>query len=256
LDVGLYCVNMDNLRDFPNLTDLILRPFNEPEDFDSSVDCISLAKLQSLSIAVDSLSIRGVRILEIVFSTFTLPSLTELIVHLEDEDSMGRIVWSSPAFDTFFSRSSCSLTTLSISGVLISDLELITALHLLPSLLNFSVDDRTLLEAETPITPYFILRLHGPVASKSPDPLPSPHLLPKLRSLSIIFHGTFFDDSVFVNMVSSRWLPDPSSAAAARIDCLRSVVLHFRAREVNEEVYSPLSHLDRMGMQVVVSDKI
>ncbi|KAE9387977.1 hypothetical protein BT96DRAFT_1025645 [Gymnopus androsaceus JB14] len=241
--------NADSFRHFLNLTTLTLRLFDvEPPE--SGLDPVLLSRLKSLSLIAAYCD--PMILLEHFFPTFTLTSLAELVIHQDDENP-GKFTWSDSAFKAFLSRSSCSLTKLSLSGVVISDTNLIIAIRTLPSLLYLSVGDSTLTETETPITPYFISSLSGSrFATNNYDSPPSSLLLPKLRCLSITFAGTSFDDAMFVTMVSSRWLPDTLSVG---IDCLRSVVLHLQKREVDEEVYRPLADLDRMGMRVVVTGK-
>ncbi|KAE9395444.1 hypothetical protein BT96DRAFT_146423 [Gymnopus androsaceus JB14] len=181
-----------------------------------------------------------------MFPSFTFPSLGELVIYSQDGSS-ANLIWPPDAFSAFISRSSCALRTLSLSSVTISDLDLAAALRLLPSLISFSVDGLVNPEGGSPITSYFLSRLtlHDS----------GPPLLPKLRSLFITFHETGFDDAAFVGIASSRWLPDPAHAAAIGIDCLRTLVLHFEKREVDEDVYRPLYDLDRKGMQVVITGK-
>ncbi|KAE9406602.1 hypothetical protein BT96DRAFT_987440 [Gymnopus androsaceus JB14] len=99
------------------------------------------------------------------------------------------------------------------------------------------------------ITSCLISTLHGGLDEQSSSGSP---LLPKLRSLSLNVGGTAFDDAAFVSMASSRWLPDPNYAEVVGVSCLRSVLLRFRARKVDEEVYMPLQYLDKMGMRVVI----
>ncbi|KAE9408922.1 hypothetical protein BT96DRAFT_807403 [Gymnopus androsaceus JB14] len=179
-----------------------------------------------------------------MFSVFTFPSLGELIICSED-GSTPNLIWPLDAFSAFISRLACTLTMLSLSSVTVFDLDLIADLNLLPSLINFSIDGLLNPEGGSPITSRFLssLTLHD---SGSP-------LLPKLRFLSIKLHGASFDDVAFVRMVSSRWLPDPACAAVIGMDCLRSVVLHFEERGVDENTYTPLYDLDRKGMQVVIT---
>jgi len=190
---------------------------------------ISLARVESFTL------FDYANLLENAFYTFTFPSLTELII----QQDAYKDLWPVDSFNTFISRSSCALTTLSLSRVTISDLNLISALRLLPFLTTFSLDGLMDPNYGSPITSHFISSMH----SSSPQPL-----LPKLRSLSIKFLGTLFDDAGFVGMVSSRWIPDRSLG----INCLRSLVLCFSDRKV-EEVYKPLWDLDRMGMRVVIT---
>ncbi|KAE9408966.1 hypothetical protein BT96DRAFT_985286 [Gymnopus androsaceus JB14] len=92
------------------------------------------------------------------------------------------------------SRSSCTLTTLSLSGVIISDQNLIAALHLLPSIANLSTNDLLNPTGGSPLTSHFVSSMYG---------LSAAPLLPKLRSLSIKLLGTSFDDAAFID-ISSR----------------------------------------------------
>ncbi|KAE9391557.1 hypothetical protein BT96DRAFT_925259 [Gymnopus androsaceus JB14] len=137
--------------------------------------------------------------------------------------------------------------TLSISGITISDRDFIDALYLLPSLTKLTFDDfRTIVH---PITSLFLssLTLHDSDSDSVPEPRSI--LVPNLCALSIKCHGTSFDDSAFVDAVTSRWLPDPSYTAAIGVASLRSVVLRFREREVDEDVYRGLYELDKVGMR-------
>ncbi|KAE9408935.1 hypothetical protein BT96DRAFT_627294 [Gymnopus androsaceus JB14] len=199
---------MDLLRRCSCLTALKLRSFWSK----SRPSSVSLATLKSFTI-VNSVDKPKTELLETILFSFTLPSLGELIIYSEDRSAANRVIWPSDTFSAFISRSSCTLTTFSLSSVTISDLDLIASLNHLPSLINFSVDGLMNPEGGSPLTSYFLssLTLHDSGSL----------LLPKLRFLSIKFHDTSFDDAAFVRMVSSRWLPDPAYAAAIGMDCLR-----------------------------------
>ncbi|KAE9408943.1 hypothetical protein BT96DRAFT_913625 [Gymnopus androsaceus JB14] len=184
--------------------------------------------------------------LEEMFSRFTFPSLKELIIYSEDGSSAS-LIWPLYAFSAFMSRSSCILTMLSLSSVMISDSDLVATLRLLPSLTKWSIDGLANSGGGSPIMSHFISHMHA--SSAAP-------LLPKLHSLSIKSHGTVFDNAAFVSMVSSRWLPDRTHAVIIGIDCLRSLVLHFAERELDKEAYRPLFDLDRKGMRVVITGRI
>ncbi|KAE9391548.1 hypothetical protein BT96DRAFT_864866 [Gymnopus androsaceus JB14] len=177
------------------------------------------------------------RTLEDMFSCFTFPSLKELFIYPEDDPCTRIDNWPLNAFIAFISRSSCALTMLSLNNVAISDLDLIATLHLLPSLTLLSIDDLIDGEYENPITSHFISSMHA--SSAAP-------LLPKLHSLSIKLlenrssdpdDDDSLDDATFIDMVLSRWIPDRTHAAAIGIDCLRSLVLHFWHREIDEDIY-------------------
>ncbi|KAE9408849.1 hypothetical protein BT96DRAFT_913564 [Gymnopus androsaceus JB14] len=183
--------------------------------------------------------------LEDMFYIFTFPSLGELIVCSKDSFGANRVKWPPDAFSAFISRSSCTLTTLSLRNITISDVNLIAALRLVPSLTTFSIDGLMNSSGGSPITSHLLwsLTYHGFDSA----------LLPKLRFLSMKLRRTSFDDAAFVRMVSSRWMPDHVYAAAIGIACLRSLVLHFAEREVDKGAYRPLFDLDRKGMRVVIA---
>ncbi|KAE9404407.1 hypothetical protein BT96DRAFT_989457 [Gymnopus androsaceus JB14] len=191
-------------------------------------------------------------LLDDFFSRFTFPSLTVLNLHLE-RDQERKLFWSVDAFDAFISRSSCILTTLSIRGVIISDLELIAALHLLPSLVNLSFDDSQ--QAwESPITSLFLSRLTLPESPYDPSAQSQSILIPKLCSLVIKFKGTSFDDAAFVKMISSRCREVDEDVYGPLYE-LDKVRMRW-GREVNEETeLRPLSNLHRLGMRVVITGK-
>lgn len=226
-----------------NLTSLILR-----SSYAKSI-CgnISLDRLESLTFAF---STRDRDLLRRILDACTFSSLGELIITPSISDNL---VWPVHAFDAFVSRSSCILTRLSISGVEISDLDLLAAFRILPYLVQFAFSDvkhpRRLAKKSRPITSHFISCMHASFSTASEI------LVPKLRTLSLTLLSTSFDDAAFTSMISSRWLPDPVSSAAIGVDCLRSLVLHLLEREVDKEMYRPLNDMDRMGMRVVVVGK-
>ncbi|KAE9401023.1 hypothetical protein BT96DRAFT_992390 [Gymnopus androsaceus JB14] len=209
--------NLDVLRQFPALT--ILKRWRYWSTFEPST--IPLAKLQSFTF-IDCKNVQECEMLENI------------------RWFQRSLIWPQNAFNAFISRLSCKLTTLSLSIVTISDLDLVSALRLLPSLTSFSTEDLENAEGGSPITSHFISSMH----SSSPAPL-----LPKLLSLSIKLFGTSFDDTAFVSVISSRWMPGYSVG----IDCLRSLVLCFSEREIDKEVYKPLWDLDRQGMRVFIA---
>ncbi|KAE9388402.1 hypothetical protein BT96DRAFT_436774 [Gymnopus androsaceus JB14] len=139
----------------------------------------------------------------------------------------------------------------------LSDEELVAALRVMPSLTDLEINDEKLSsDRVSPITSQLISSLRRQCIIPEHVRVPTGsnmHLVPSLRSLCLVFKGMVFDDNVFIETVQSRWLPDSDYAMAVGVDCLRSVVLKFCHREVDEEVYKPLHDLDKMGMRVVVS---
>ncbi|KAE9408336.1 hypothetical protein BT96DRAFT_849478 [Gymnopus androsaceus JB14] len=234
----------DILRKCPSLTSLKLAGFDDSSDFPETPSTgRSIVSLDVYEAAPESLS-------SMVFSCFNFPLLTDLKISRDvDEDYVQ--TWPRKAFDSFISRSACTITTFTIRNVALSDEDVIAALRIMPSLNDFEISDKGL-KSHSPITTQLISSL----CCVSPESLPTGsimHLVPKLCSLRLVFTGTVFDDKAFIKTVRSRWLPDSKYATIVGVDCLRSVVLKFRHREVDAEVYKPLLDLDKKGLRVVVS---
>ncbi|KAF9066742.1 hypothetical protein BDP27DRAFT_1329972 [Rhodocollybia butyracea] len=187
---------------------------------------------------------------DVAFSSFTFPSLSCLVIMI-GSDYPYQGAWPKATLGAFLRRSSCSLTEFKVKSVSVSDFDLITTLKLMPSLVNLDVDDTPADDDLTsPITSQFIRSLHGFLQTEL-NPSGSA-LVPKLRSLQLRFDGLEFDDSAFIDTVSSRWLPDKQYAAGIGLSCLRVVTLRFNARAVDPVVYKPVEYLDKAGMMVVV----
>ncbi|KAJ3913064.1 hypothetical protein F5877DRAFT_84152 [Lentinula edodes] len=140
----------------------------------------------------------------------------------------------------------------------------------------------------SPITPHLLQQLNAFPTNHMAIPAV---LIRRLETLDMTFSGSVapgsrsmskpcFSDRDFVDMVTSRWVPRAeghcdfgSSGSASRstsrparaanslesnnpacgTTCLRSVVLRFKNRGVDEEVYEPLKHLEKAGMRIVVT---
>ncbi|KAF9065133.1 hypothetical protein BDP27DRAFT_1332337 [Rhodocollybia butyracea] len=187
---------------------------------------------------------------DIAFSSFTFPSLSCLAIVGSDELPYEG-AWPKATLAAFLRRSSCNLTEFEVKSVSVSDIDLIAALKLMPSLMNLYIDDtHGGDDPMSPITSRFIRSLHG-LHWTELRPSGST-LVPKLRELKLTFDGSQFDDSLFIEMVNSRWLPDTQYASGIGLSCLRVVTLRFNNREVDPAVYRPLDYLDKAGMMVVV----
>jgi hypothetical protein len=178
---------------------------------------------------------------DLVFSSFKFPSLNNLVV-------FGHAAWRADIFSSFVSRSSCTITTFTLRAVSLSDLELIAALQLMPSLLHFELDQAE--GSKNPISSHLISSLtHYQSTSSS--------VVPKLHSLRLIYQPVdAFDDAAFVNMVQSRWFKPGSDLSAEMLamgrGSIRSVVLKFDMRKVVADIYDPLRILDAEGLRVAV----
>ncbi|KAE9406610.1 hypothetical protein BT96DRAFT_971859 [Gymnopus androsaceus JB14] len=82
--------------------------------------------------------------MKVVFKSHAFPSLNELHLQTRDEYIFVESAWPKDAFHGFMSRSLCTITSFSVHGLGISDSDFIDILHLLPSLLELSLDDHWL----------------------------------------------------------------------------------------------------------------
>ncbi|KAF9060843.1 hypothetical protein BDP27DRAFT_1429606 [Rhodocollybia butyracea] len=186
-----------------------------------------------------------------VFSSFNFPSLNNLVLY----DVIGRR-WQADTFVSFVSRSSCTITTFTLRGALfVSDLDLVAALRVMPTLSHFEVDFEVdeYRQPQNPFTSHFFSSLTHRAHESS-----SISLVPKLHSFRLRYESTdAFDDAAFVGMIQSRWFK-PGSDLSAEMSAMgrssiRSAVLKFTSREANTDIYKPLRILDAEGLRVVVT---
>ncbi|KAE9406508.1 hypothetical protein BT96DRAFT_219930 [Gymnopus androsaceus JB14] len=184
--------------------------------------------------------------MDLILSSFTCPSLTSLTLE-------GRSISSTPrmfhSLETFLTRSSCALTSLSIYGLQPTGDALIVIAKQLPSLTSLTIDDLAH-SYHCTITPAFIQSLHNTFC------LSSTPLLPKLHYLSLRYAGWDFDDAGFVGMIQSRCLSE-SDARRIGIEPLQSLVLKSYARTPTSfgevaEIYEPLRRLKEAGFRLIV----
>ncbi|KAF9072059.1 hypothetical protein BDP27DRAFT_1495643 [Rhodocollybia butyracea] len=252
---SLIVSNTGNVVNHPSpsgINELVLRECSDPRYFNLSSrvpprSCTNISTLK-LELHENKSSINA--LVDAVFSSFTFPSLSCLVV-MTDDHCPYHEAWPKATLGSFLHRSSCVLTKFEVKRISVTDIDLIAALSLVPSLVNLFVDDTPCGDDPiSPITPQFVRSLHGLLRTElNPS---SSALVPKLSELQLRFNGLEFDDSGFINMVSSRWLPDTQYAAGAGLSCLSIVTLRFNARTANQVVYRPLDCLDKAGMMVVV----
>ncbi|KAE9397373.1 hypothetical protein BT96DRAFT_995844 [Gymnopus androsaceus JB14] len=246
LGIGQFTEQMENVFEVcSDLRELLFRNFRESR-FVRCEPAITAPVVERLSFSLSPGCLYNS--LAIVFSSMICPSLTSL--HMEGMDKYAN-PWPKDELNMFISSSSFRLTTLSIKFIPLLDTDLIDLLHRLPSLLDLTIDDSRVSDT-SPITLCLLQRLH---ASRSSA------LVTKLQSISLTFSGSDFSDRDFVDMISSRWNPKAftgggdcsSNRDGETLACLRSVVMRFTNRDVDEEIYGPLKNLEAVGMRAVVS---
>ncbi|KAF9075302.1 hypothetical protein BDP27DRAFT_1315849 [Rhodocollybia butyracea] len=246
--------SLNVFQECPNLTVLKIRSqSSQPEILGAGV---LLNRLQSLTFLLcEGEEINTQSLQENVLLTFTLPSLTEFRIIPPDE-CWGSVIFPAKVFTDFITRSSCTLKTLCLSYVSITDLHLIEVLQHCPSIHNLSIVDCYL---ENPITTQLISKMHvtHSLLIDSQSDFKSMSLLPNLRRLSLRSDFAAVEETLLVSMIESRWFKPGSDLCATMltmgISCIRSVVLKFIERDVDMQVYKPLEVLDEQGLRVVVA---
>ncbi|EEB93631.1 hypothetical protein MPER_07681 [Moniliophthora perniciosa FA553] len=154
--------------------------------------------------------------------------------------------WDETPIRDFFDRSGCTLTLLSLRGVLISDEQLIQLLRLMPALSSLRLQeffgDQDVITNRT-VTRRFLQKL-------TVDNTSSP-LLPKLTEIFLVLHEDGLADTVLPHAVISRWVPDSSQLELA---CIKSVAVVFanESEETIEGLTLRLRSLKERGVWVSV----
>jgi hypothetical protein len=153
--------------------------------------------------------------------------------------------------DTFIemvSRSGSTLTSLTLKGILITAVDLITVLHALPSLADFSLAEGFTAEPPTCISEMLFTKMnsHFSLSFSSTSHI----ILPQLRRLSIASSDSENTniDAAFLRMVKSR------SAPGGAATYLQKVELALLRRKFDPACLSLLENLSAAGMCISVSD--
>ncbi|KAJ7596278.1 hypothetical protein C8J56DRAFT_774223 [Mycena floridula] len=145
---------------------------------------------------------------------------------------------------SFFTRSSCTLTTLSWNDIPIKDEDWSTLLHSIPLLETLLVVDGGGDNAF--ITDSFFEELQWPSHSWA-----SP-MLPALNNLSLVLKfSELWTMTPVIQALQSRWLPK-SSSFCDDIVCLKSFKLEMGPAELEKNFMVPLKQLSASGMKIVI----
>jgi len=254
--LNLDCINhvevLKLLQICSHVTNLSLHSiqFDEANSFnDCSVSVVSnRISSVTLGLSVHPWMIR-VSTLDALLSRLTLPSLCSLaIVSAQGEiTNSGKESWPIKSFASFFMRSRCSITSLTIQNTPISDTEIISLLRFVPNLRELNICDCSLPRT---VTDKFLQAMHTLNCTNYEATSQIP-LVPRLKSINFRVQDLSFDPAKFIDMVRSRWIPEPEYASQIGISSLKSVKLLVKEGEV-ECAFRSLSQLDGLGLQVEI----
>ncbi|KAK1233886.1 hypothetical protein PQX77_002939 [Marasmius sp. AFHP31] len=158
-------------------------------------------------------------------------------------------------FFGFIIRSSCPVTTLSIShpSSLFEDEEsMVRLLRLLPHVKTLSIHEAKDQTINSLCTQHLFTNLTVQVSFPTPAPL-----LPRLTSLHVSAYGEDFAHEDFAAAVISRWNPDEDISTKMGVDCLRFVELVFLGGPAPEALTGSLTRLQsfrNLGLGVAISE--
>ncbi|KAJ4495987.1 hypothetical protein C8J55DRAFT_495461 [Lentinula edodes] len=211
-------------------------------------------------LSILSLKIRATRLssqpklFQATLLSFIAPSLTALTIGLNEYGLLSKrrksnFEISALAVELFLARSKCTLTTLTLDGILMTDVDVVNLLECVPSVQELTVRDPPLigktLKHSPPVSKHLCRSLNPNLSDKNTT------ILPCLRSLTLKSRSKNFDSEEFISTVRSRWLPDADAASTVGIKCLRSIELYFRHPFQGTD-YLPLNPIEESGMRVVV----
>ncbi|KAJ4478429.1 hypothetical protein J3R30DRAFT_3890980 [Lentinula aciculospora] len=254
LNISSFSEEIRYLLELPsNLTDLYFCEWADGGYNKQASFPILAPSVQTLSLSVASQTqTDSQNLVDVIFASMSCPALTSLSIDRADVGDGYDRPWPKEIIQDFLFRSSCNLTTLSIKSVPLSDVATICILARLPSLHHLTIDDTGVNSDRSPVTSRLVQNLHAfRYDGKS---FPSSILVPKLQTLSLVSSASNgFSDAELVKTVSSRrYTGGHTYDAVIGRPFLRSVLLRFPNRAVSEEVYSPMKHLEKAGLRVVV----
>ncbi|KIK54897.1 hypothetical protein GYMLUDRAFT_264372 [Collybiopsis luxurians FD-317 M1] len=201
-----------------------------------------LPNLSQLSVKVSNSDCED-KLLSSVLCSLTSPCIEELSLEQVFGEQEHRLFH---AISSFLTRSSCSLRTMCLAGVVLSDKDVTTLLKQCLTLQDLCIEEPY--PSHAIITRHFLESLHS---SKRNIQTTFPLLVQSLHTLSLKVKAADFDSSVFIDAISSRWAPEREQQISLGVACLRSIELHL-SKKVDKALYQPLLPFEKAGMRIVV----
>ncbi|ESK97756.1 hypothetical protein Moror_17382 [Moniliophthora roreri MCA 2997] len=170
----------------------------------------------------------------------------------------GPDTWDECLFTSFLVRSSCTITSLHLRWLPITDTQVLPLLELLPSLRTLRLQECTRTYPRTNqknsiVTRTFLNRLTMDCESLVTT------LVPRLIHLELLVVNNGLEQQALMEMLSSRWFPDPSHASCNVVESLKSfslTVVGMREGSTHDpECFALLQYFRDSGLLVTTSYK-
>ncbi|KAJ8080304.1 hypothetical protein AAF712_003740 [Marasmius tenuissimus] len=189
-----------------------------------------------------------------IFQYSTLRELANLEIRgLFDEPDEGYLVWDEAPLQSFLLRSSCSITSLHLQWLPITDEQTASLFLQMPSLTRVHLEEyRTNAGENTIVTPLLLTSL---LVDHGCSSVSTPPLLPRLTDMSLVVHQAGLNPDALLKVVTSRWIPDEQYATEVGVGCLKSFSLTVMGKDtltVGEKLAGLLCFRDA-GMRMTLS---
>ncbi|KAJ8095190.1 hypothetical protein PM082_010412 [Marasmius tenuissimus] len=204
---------------YSNMINSIAFTWDDQEDADLNLQSLTLPELTSLEMRGNSW--------QVLRSWYQWPS------------------WVSSTTAEFLTRSACSITSLSLVWLPITDQQTIDLLELMPTLTSLEIVERETNAPNVIITGKFTRRL---VVDSQTSPF-----LPFLTKIMLAMQTKGLVEQDLLDVISSRWNPDPIQARESGVECLRSVGITVTGKHTGQDSLSSLARFKAEGLQLNVT---
>ncbi|THU77795.1 hypothetical protein K435DRAFT_846052 [Dendrothele bispora CBS 962.96] len=182
------------------------------------------------------------------FRAWIMPRLNCLHLSIREMDHLPREVYTFEDFPRFMRRSECTVTTLSLVNLRLSDVEIIALLQCLTSLADLTLHEHRNDRRNLSLTSSLLRMMTVNHRASS-----NFHFLPHLKKIDFRIHLPF--STHLVSMVQSRWIPDDIDAAEMGVDCLDVVKIQVLVSGdlPTPRLLRPLLAMKTRGFQCTVS---
>ncbi|KAF9254886.1 hypothetical protein L218DRAFT_912886 [Marasmius fiardii PR-910] len=198
-----------------------------------------------------------------IFQASTLRNLSTVDISRDNsEPTRDWTRWDDEPLASFIRRSSCTITSLRLKWVPITDVQAISLLELMPALKSLQIEEYKSGEFDVSfnrvVTHRFSIHLALERDEGSEYRSSKPVFLPRLTDLSLVMHNDEMDAGALVQAVSSRWLPDPEHASTMGAECIQSLTVEVIGNmdAASLDILSSLECLRTSGVCVKISSRL